>query len=268
MDNEDFKEDEKIENSNQKKEKLPIMDNGSQDTPENPVVPIKIERHNGRKSTFVDVEKAKKEAESLLKGDDQTGAKANLLFGEKSISIFRLYGHLNRPIDYYFLVLALIGSIGSGISMPIQAYISSDLFSDVGNTSESITMEEIVIMMQLVEKTFDNQIKRFLIFGAIAFACNFLSVSFWNLIGQRDIHHLKYKYFSIILGQEQGWFDENNAYEFATKVQAQLEQVEMGIGDKLGNIFVSLAQCITGFVIAFITSWKLTLVMLSISPLY
>ena len=267
MDNEDFKEDEKIENSNQKKEKLPIMDNGSQDTPENQIVPIKIERHNGRKSTFVDVEKAKKEAESLLKGDDQTGAKANLLFGEKSISIFRLYGHLNRPIDYYFLVLALIGSIGSGISMPIQAYISSDLFSDVGNTSESITMEEIVIMMQLVEKTFDNQIKRFLIFGAIAFACNFLSVSFWNLIGQRDIHHLKYKYFSIILGQEQGWFDENNAYEFATKVQAQLEQVEMGIGDKLGNIFVSLAQCITGFVIAFITSWKLTLVMLSISPL-
>ena len=49
-------------------------------------------------------------------------------------------------------------------------------------------------------------------------------------VGQRDIHHLKFKYFSIILGQEQGWFDKNNAFEFATKVQAQLEQVEMGIG--------------------------------------
>ena len=60
MDNEDFKEDEKIENSNQKKEKLPIMDNGSQDSPENPIVPIKIERHNRRKSTFVDVEKPKR----------------------------------------------------------------------------------------------------------------------------------------------------------------------------------------------------------------
>ena len=58
---------------------------------------------------------------------------------------------------------------------------------------------------------------------------------------------------SIILGQEQGWFDQNNAFEFATKVQAQLEQVEQGIGDKLGNIFMSIAQCVTGFIIAFIT---------------
>ena len=250
-----------------KKEKLPMIDSNSQETPESATPPIQISRNNRRKSTFVDVEKAKKEAESLLQGDEPQGAKANLLFEEKSITIFRLYGHLNRPIDYFFMVLALIGSIGSGISMPIQAYISSDLFSDVGNTSESYTPEDIIIMMEVVEKTFDRQIKRFLIFGAIAFGCNFLSMAFWNLVGQRDIHHLKFKYFSIILGQEQGWFDQNNAFEFATKVQAQLEQVEMGIGDKLGNIFVSIAQCVTGFVIAFITSWKLTLVMLSVSPL-
>ena len=191
-----------------KKEKLPMIDSNSQETPESATPPIQISRNNRRKSTFVDVEKAKKEAESLLQGDEPQGAKANLLFEEKSITIFRLYGHLNRPIDYFFMVLALIGSIGSGISMPIQAYISSDLFSDVGNTSESYTPEDIIIMMEVVEKTFDRQIKRFLIFGAIAFGCNFLSMAFWNLVGQRDIHHLKFKYFSIILGQEQGWFDQ------------------------------------------------------------
>ena len=110
------------------KEKLPMIDSNENETPELLGPPVKIERGKRRKSTFVDVEKAKKEAESLLKGDEPTGAKANLLFEEKSITIFRLYGHLNRPIDYFFMVLALIGSLGSGISMPIQAYISSDLF--------------------------------------------------------------------------------------------------------------------------------------------
>ena len=282
-----MKENENIENSNEiinpenieelesesktqgekEKEKLPMIDSDSQEIPNTQTPPINIRRNNRRKSTFVDIEKAKKEADSLLQGDEPQGAKANLLFEEKSITIFRLYGHLNRPIDYFFMILALIGSIGSGISIPIQVYISSDLFSEVGNTSESYTPEDIIIMMEIVENTFNKQIKRFFIFGTIAFFCNFLSMSFWNLLGQRDIHHLKFKYFSIILGQEQGWFDKNNAYEFATKVQAQLEQVEMGIGDKLGNIFVSIAQCVTGFVIAFITSWKLTLVMLSIAPL-
>jgi hypothetical protein len=37
------------------------------------------------------------------------------------------------------------------------------------------------------------------------------------------MHWMKINYFSLILKQEQGWFDENNAFEFATKVQAQLE---------------------------------------------
>ena len=261
---------EKDENSsNTKAQKLPLEDSPpeKQENENETPTPLNFVRMQKRKSTYVDIEKAKEEANQLLKGKDSTGAKSNLLFNEKKISIFRLYGHLNRPIDYFYMCLALIGSIGSGVSMPMQAYISSDLFSDVGNTSENRSPDLILMMMKVVEDTFNKQIKRFLIFGIIAFACNFLSISFWNLVGQRDIHHLKFKYFSIILGQEQGWFDSNNAFEFATKVQAQLEQVEQGIGDKLGNIFTSVAQCVTGFVIAFLTSWKLTLVMLCVAPL-
>ena len=184
----------------------------------------------------------------------------------KKISIFHLYIHLSKPIDYLYMILALIGSIGSGISMPIQAYISSDLFSDIGNTSESITFDQIIIMRENVEKAFDRQIKKLLIYGIISFICNFLSISFWNLIGQRNMHNFKCKYFSLLLRQEQGWFDKNNSFEFATKVQAQIEKVEQGSGGKFGNLLTSLIQCISGFIIAFITSWKLTLVMISICP--
>jgi ATP-binding cassette subfamily B (MDR/TAP) protein 1 len=171
------------------------------------------------------------------------------------ISIFRLYGHLNRPIDYLYMILALIGSIGSGISMPIQAYISSDLFSDVGNTSENIYSNiDKNIIYENIEKAFNRQINKLLTFGAVSFICTFLSVTFWNLVGQRDIHNFKYKYFSLLLRQEQGYFDKNNAFEFATKIQTQLDQVEEGIGGELGNILTSIIQCISGFVFAFITS--------------
>ena len=201
-------------NSNTKAQKLKL---GDAEENENEPTPIKFVRMGKKKSTYVDIEKAKREADDLLKGRDPSNAKSNLLFSEKKISIFHLYGHLNRPVDYFFMFLGLIGSVGSGISMPMQAYISSDLFSDVGNTSENRDITNIQQMISLVKEVFDRQIKRFLIFGAIAFACNFLSVTFWNLVGQRDIHHLKFKYFSIILGQEQGWFDQNNAFEFLQK---------------------------------------------------
>ena len=218
-------------------------------------------------STYVDLELAKIEADKLLSGENADNElKKNLMFEEKSVTIFHLYGHLSQPIDYLYMFLGTVGSIGAGISMPIMAFLSSDLFSDIGNTSESVTSQQIEDMKDIVRKSMNKQIKRFLLFGVMAFVCNFLNVCFWSLVGQRCMHQMKRNYFTTILSQEQGWFDAHNAFEFATKVQAQLEQVEMGIGDKFGQIIMMLSQCVTGFVIAFITSWKITLVMLCVAP--
>ena len=80
------------------------------------------------------------------------------------------------------------------------------------------------------------------------------------------MHNLKEKYFSRILIQEQSWFDENNVYEFSTKVQVQLEQIELGIGEKFGTLLESIATLIAGLIISFFASWKLTLIVLCVAP--
>ena len=74
------------------------------------------------------------------------------------------------------------------------------------------------------------------------------------------------KYFSLLLKQEQEWFDQSNPFELSTKFQTQLEHIEQGMGEKFGNIFGCLGQSIMGFIIAFNFSWKLTLVILCIFP--
>ena len=200
--------------------------------------------------------------------DDKINSKTkinnNIFNNHKIITIFQLYYHLSRPIDYLFIVFALIGCIGSGISLIVQIYIFSDIFSDVGNTSECDNPDKI---NKIVEKSYDYQIKKLLIFGIASFICNFLSVAFWNLVGQRNMHNLRHKYFSILLSQEQQWFDQNNPFKFATKIQNQLDIIEQGIGEKFGNVFGNITQCLSGFIIAFITSWKLTLVILSVFPI-
>ena len=216
----------------------------------------------------IDLERAKRQAKELLQeGDAQKIMKEKLMFEQQNVNLFRIYFHLFEPIDWVFFILAIIGSIGAGASMPLMSYLTSDVYSDVGNTSENrdtaSLMEE---MKKVVKKTMNSQIKKQLIYGAVSFVCNFMSVTFWSLIGNRCIYSLKKKYFTIILSQEQGWFDSNNAFEFATKVQAQLEQIEQGIGDKVGMVLTMLAQCIIGFILAFIASWKLTLVMLCVAP--
>ena len=113
-------------------------------------IPKKLTR---KASTYVDLELAKMEAGHLLSGDNaDSELKKNLMFEEKSVSLYRLYTHLCHKIDYFYLVLGTIGSIISGVTMPLLAYMMSDLFSDIGNTSESVTMEDIEELQNIVKK--------------------------------------------------------------------------------------------------------------------
>ena len=156
-----------------------------------------------------DLEKAKREAEELLKeGDPNKVMGDKLMFQKQSVSLFRIYTHLFEPIDWLFVVLAIIGSIGASISMPIMSYFTSDVYSDVGNTSEYTgTTQEKELMNEMVKDAMNDQIKKQLITGAASFVCNFFSVCCWQLVGNRCVYNLKKKYFTIILAQEQGWFD-------------------------------------------------------------
>lgn len=46
-----------------------------------------------------------------------------------------------------------------------------------------------------------------------------------------------------------------------------MERVKEGIGDKFGLLIQGLSVFVVGFIVAFVYSWNITLVMLSILPI-
>ncbi len=44
-------------------------------------------------------------------------------------------------------------------------------------------------------------------------------------------------------------------------------KIQEGIGDKFGMFFQWIAMCLAGFIVGFVYGWKLTLVILAVSPL-
>jgi ABC-type multidrug transport system fused ATPase/permease subunit len=70
-----------------------------------------------------------------------------------------------------------------------------------------------------------------------------------------------------VLRQEVGWFDKNATGELTTRMMADTTLIQEGISDKPSLILQFTSAFITGFVIAFVRSWKLTLVLLSVIPL-
>ena len=222
-----------------------------------------------KKSTDIDFNRVKNKDQDI---DDNQEAQKKIDEGlsseVKSVNLFKIYCHLTSGMDCFLIFFAIIGSIGAGLTFPLMIYTTSDVYSQVGNTSEmkEITEDDIKQMLEMISKVLDDQVKRQLYNGAFSFTCYFISIFFWSLVGNKCIYKLKEKYFSIILKQEQSWFDSNNPLEISTKVNAQLEDIEQGIGERAGALLTIISQCIAGFVFAFLSSWKLTLVMCSVMP--
>ncbi|KAJ1063049.1 hypothetical protein K5549_012524 [Capra hircus] len=66
--------------------------------------------------------------------------------------------------------------------------------------------------------------------------------------------------------QEIGWFDVHDVGELNTRLTDDVSKINEGIGDKIGMFFQAMATFFTGFIIGFTKGWKLTLVILAISP--
>ena len=222
------------------------------------------------------IEKSRQRTEDLVREEtEEKLMKKSLIFEPQSINLFRIYNHFFEPIDYLFIVLAIIGSIGAGLATPLLFLISSDVFNSIGNTGENKNIRAPPHILKMIQEqriesinfTMNRNIKRQIIYGIISFVSNFLNLTFWSLIGNRCSLKLKKNYFYLLLSQEQNWFDSYNTYELATKVQAQLDQIERGIGIRIGITLYGISQCITGFAVSFTSSWKTTLVMISVSPI-
>ena len=224
--------------------------------------------------------------EKIIKSDDEENSDNNILTLSnnidsdeelksekvkpkmKSATICKLIYHLSGPKEKILIFLGTIGSIVSAISGPIMSYTFGGAindFSDIQDLSKDdknyqIKIEEFVLNIKGVYT-------RYLILGAILFCSNFFQQFSWQYSAFLQIYKLKENYFTLILSQEQAYFDKCNSFELVTKVQTQLEQIELGLGDKFGFVIQKIFTVISGISLSFIVNWKLSLIVLTVSPL-
>uniref|UniRef100_A0A4W3JHN3 ATP-binding cassette, sub-family B (MDR/TAP), member 4 n=1 Tax=Callorhinchus milii TaxID=7868 RepID=A0A4W3JHN3_CALMI len=94
----------------------------------------------------------------------------------------------------------------------------------------------------------------------------YMQVSFWALAAARQTKKMRSAFFHAVLHQEIGWFDVNEIGELNTRLTDDILKISDGTGDKIGMLIQSLATFIAGFVVGLVKGWKLTLVILAVSP--
>lgn len=82
----------------------------------------------------------------------------------------------------------------------------------------------------------------------------------------RIVRNIRHEYLRSALRQEVAFYDVGSAGSIAAQATTNGRLIQGGISEKLGLTFQGLAAFVTSFVIAFVVSWKLTLICLCIAP--
>lgn len=144
--------------------------------------------------------------------------KENLMFEYNIISPFKLYFHFSGKFEIFIMILAIIATIASGCSEALKFSLIGDALTTLSTLiPDNLNNDIDNIMIDIIEPKINTTIKKFLIYGSIIFIFDFLSIFFWFFFDLRLIHNFEINYFSLILKQEQGWFDKHNSFKFSTK---------------------------------------------------
>uniref|UniRef100_A0A673T771 P-type phospholipid transporter n=1 Tax=Suricata suricatta TaxID=37032 RepID=A0A673T771_SURSU len=168
--------------------------------------------------------------------------------------------------------LGTIMAIAHGSGLPLMMIVfgqMTDKFVDIaGNFSFPVNFS---LSMLNPGRILEEEMTRYAYYysglGAGVLVAAYIQVSFWTLAAGRQIRKIRQEFFHAILRQEIGWFDVSDATELNTRLTDDVSKISEGIGDKVGMFFQAVATFFSGFIVGFIRGWKLTLVIMAISPI-
>lgn len=155
--------------------------------------------------------------------------------------------------DIMLLIAGSICGLGTGVVFPVFSLILGGLVDDFNGTDTLAAGAKYA--------------KIFAYITAGSFVCGFGQVAFFTIMSERMTLRIRKLYLASILRQEVSWFDTSNPGELSSKIAENTVVIREGLGEKLGAGFQFAAMFLAGYVIAFVNSWKLTLVVLAVSPL-
>uniref|UniRef100_A0A8C3VJ32 P-type phospholipid transporter n=1 Tax=Catagonus wagneri TaxID=51154 RepID=A0A8C3VJ32_9CETA len=173
--------------------------------------------------------------------------------------------------DKLFMSLGTIMAIAHGSGLPLMMIVfgeMTDRFIDIGgNFSFPVNFS---LSMLNPGRILEEEMTRYAYYysglGAGVLVAAYIQVSFWTLAAGRQIKKIRQEFFHAILRQEIGWFDVSDTTELNTRLTDDISKISEGIGDKVGMFFQAVATFFAGFIVGFIRGWKLTLVIMAISP--
>ncbi|XP_072541157.1 bile salt export pump [Salminus brasiliensis] len=96
---------------------------------------------------------------------------------------------------------------------------------------------------------------------------SYFQIALWVTAAARQTQKIRKTYFRKIMCMEIGWFDCTSVGELNTKISDDINKINNAIADQVVIFIERISTFIFGFLVGFVGGWKLTLVIIAVSPL-
>ncbi|XP_018080828.1 ATP-dependent translocase ABCB1 isoform X2 [Xenopus laevis] len=178
--------------------------------------------------------------------------------------------------DIILMIIGIVCGLASGTGLPImiivfgsmtdsfvQSGIPANYTPNISTTSTSCgQLGSIDIEAEMTRYSY-----YYIAIGGAVFVLSLFQVWTFLLVASRQTTRIRQKFFKAVLHQEMSWFDATQIGTLNTRLTEDINTIHEGLGDKICIFLQYFATFITGIIIGFIYGWKLTLVIMSVSPL-
>ena len=158
--------------------------------------------------------------------------------------------------DLIIIAVACVCSAASGAALPMMTII----FGGLQGVFQDYTALGAISSAQF-EAELASYVLYFVYLAIGSFCATYISTVGFIYTGEHISAKMRQHYLESCLRQNIGYFDKLGAGEVTTKITADATKIQDGISEKVGLFISSIATFLTGFIIGFIKSWKLTLIL-------
>uniref|UniRef100_A0A8C8B6R5 ATP-binding cassette sub-family B member 5 n=1 Tax=Otus sunia TaxID=257818 RepID=A0A8C8B6R5_9STRI len=159
-------------------------------------------------------------------------------------------------VDVLLMVVGLISAAANGTGLPLMIIVFGEMTNSlVLNSSYGLLF------------SYHRFAYYYVGIGCAVLILSTIQVWTFLIAATRQTARIRQKFFFAVLHQEMAWFDTTQIGMLNTRLTDDINTIHEGIGDKICIFVQFFATFLAGIIIGFIYGWKLTLVILSVSPL-
>uniref|UniRef100_A0A8C5S1X1 Bile salt export pump n=1 Tax=Laticauda laticaudata TaxID=8630 RepID=A0A8C5S1X1_LATLA len=103
--------------------------------------------------------------------------------------------------------------------------------------------------------------------GFAVLVLGYLQICLWVTSAARQTQQIRKAYFRKIMRMDIGWFDCTSVGELNTRISDDINKINDAIADQVAIFIQRFTTFVCGFLLGFVRGWKLTLVIIAVSPL-